>query len=106
MPEGVLFLPVDFPAIEEKTVSELVALFERSPGAAAAMPRQGGKRGHPVLMSRRVSELILALPADGEARNVIRAHNEEIVYAEVNDPGIHRDVDTPDDYRGLVERAR
>ena len=106
LPYGVLFLPVDFPAVEERTVQELVALFERSPDVAAAMPRQGGKRGHPVLMSRRLAEEILALPANGEARNVIRAHNHEIVYAEVDDPGIHRDVDTPDDYRELLEREQ
>jgi molybdenum cofactor cytidylyltransferase len=104
IPEGVLFLPVDFPGIEESTVQQLVALFERSPVAAAAMPKQGGKRGHPVLMSRRLAELMLALPADGEARNVIRAHNAEIVYVDVDDTGIHQDVDTPDDYRALLER--
>src|SRR3954447_9677897 len=40
-PEGVLFLPVDFPAIEEDTVAQLVALFQDSPDAAAAMPREG-----------------------------------------------------------------
>ena len=103
LPEGVLFLPVDFPAVEENTVQQLVALFERSPAAAAAMPRDTGKRGHPVLMRRHVAEEILALPADGEARNVIRAHNHEIVYAEVDDPGIHRDVDTPQDYQELLK---
>jgi len=81
----------------------LVSLFERSPEAAAAMPRDAGRRGHPVLMSRRLAEEILALPTDGEARNVIRAHNHEIVYAEVADPGIHRDVDTPEDYQELLK---
>jgi molybdenum cofactor cytidylyltransferase len=104
IPEGVLFLPVDFPGIEESTVAQVLALFERLPDAAAAMPRQGGKRGHPVLISRRLAELMLALPPEGEARNVIRAHNAEIVYAEVEDAAIHRDIDTPADYQALLER--
>ena len=106
IPEGVLFLPVDFPAIDERTVRELVALFERMPGAAAAMPREGGKRGHPVLLSKRLAEEILALPVDGEARNVVRAHKSEVVYVDVEDTGIHRDVDTPEDYRILLEREK
>jgi molybdenum cofactor cytidylyltransferase len=106
LPEGVLFLPVDYAPIEEPTVSAVVERFLASPGAAGAMPRQAGKRGHPVLLSRPLAQLILHLPPGAEARSAVRAHNDQIVYADVDDVAIHHDIDTPADYERLLKGER
>jgi CTP:molybdopterin cytidylyltransferase MocA len=106
LPEATLFIPVDYPAIEASTVQGVADLFRFHPDAAIVMPRDNGKRGHPVLMSRRVAQEILALPVTGAARDVIRSHNDEVLYWDVADPGIHTDIDTPEDYRLLKDGVR
>ena len=99
--ERVLFLPLDFPAIQHGTIASLCA----TPMCEVAMPRYKGRRGHPVLISQTVVRELLALSPDGAARDVIRSHNDEIVYVDVNDPAILVDVDTPEDYQLLLSRS-
>ena len=95
----ILFLPLDYPAIQSSTVARLCA----SPARVIAMPRFEGTRGHPVLISRAVADELLALPVDAAARDVIRSHDAEIHYVDVADPAILMDVDTPGDYEALVK---
>ena len=97
--EWVLFLPLDYPAIHSDTVARLC----ESPTAThnIVMPRYQGRRGHPVLITQTIIQELLALPVDGAARDVIRSHNDEILYLDVNDPAILMDVDTPEDYQVL-----
>jgi CTP:molybdopterin cytidylyltransferase MocA len=98
----VLFLPLDYPAIDSGTVARLCA----APPAAIAMPRFNGRRGHPVLISQLVARELLELRAAGAApRDVIRSHDSEIVYVDVTDPAILMDVDTPEDYEALLNPA-
>jgi molybdenum cofactor cytidylyltransferase len=97
-PGRVLFLPLDYPAIDPSTVALLCA----APPCLIAMPRFEGRRGHPVLISRTVIEELLALPHGAAARDVIRSHDADIHYVEVTDPAILVDVDTPADYEALV----
>ena len=50
--DGFAFIPVDSPAVAEDTVAKLARAFERrDPSTLFVIPRQSGKRGHPV--SRR-----------------------------------------------------
>ena len=95
--ERVLFLPLDYPAIQPGTIASLCA----TPMCDVAMPRYQGRRGHPVLISQTVVRELLALPVDGAARDVIRSHNDGVRYVDVNDPAILMDVDTPEDYHAL-----
>ena len=95
--ERVLFLPLDYPAIQPDTIAKLCA----TPASRIAMPRFEGRRGHPVLISQPVAHELLALPSTGAARDIIRSHNHEILYVDVNDPAILVDVDTPEDYQVL-----
>jgi molybdenum cofactor cytidylyltransferase len=102
--DAALFLPVDYPAIQEATVAALVAAFEAHPAAAFVIPRFEGRRGHPILMARRVFPDMLALDAAAQARDVIRARREETVHVDVPDEAILLDIDTPADYEELAAR--
>jgi molybdenum cofactor cytidylyltransferase len=95
---AVAFTPVDYPAIQQSTVERVIAEWT---GELLRIPRHAGRRGHPVLLSRELILEFLALPATAEARQVVRRHEREIVYAEVDDPGILQDIDTPADYEQL-----
>ena len=100
-PGSAMFIPVDLPSIESCTIRQLVEAFETN-SALIAVPRFDGKHGHPVCIARPVIEELLALPATGQARDVISRHRAETLYVDVNDPGILRDIDTRLDYSDLL----
>ncbi len=95
---AVLFTLADHPAVTAATVDAVLAVC----GAPLCVPRYRGKRGHPILFSRTLIDEFLALPPDGAARDVVRAHAGETVFLDLDDPGIVTDVDDPDAYRALV----
>jgi molybdenum cofactor cytidylyltransferase len=101
--DAVMFTPVDYPSIQAATIRALRAAMESAADRPLlAIPRHDGRRGHPVCVSRALIPEFLALPPDGAARDVIRRHGAEVFYVEVDDPGILRDIDTPEDYRRIV----
>ena len=105
--EGFAFIPVDSPAVEADTVAELGRAFEkRAASTLFVIPRQSGRRGHPVLAARSIAAEFLALPPTGEAREVVHAHVDCTEYVDVDDAGIFTDVDDPEAYRRLKERVR
>ena len=104
--DGFAFIPVDSPAVEADTVAKLVRAFEqRKPSTLFVIPRQSGKRGHPVFAARSIAAELLALPPTAEAREVVHAHVDRTEYVDVDDAGIFTDVDDPEAYRRLKERA-
>jgi molybdenum cofactor cytidylyltransferase len=104
---GFAFIPVDSPAVGEETVAMLADAFEvRETSTLFVIPRQNGKRGHPVFATRAIAAELLALPATAEARNVVHAHVGRTQYVDVQDSGIFADVDDPDAYRRLKEEVR
>jgi len=104
--EGFMFVPVDCPAAEPETVAHVAAAFRaRDPLIQFVVPQYRGKHGHPLCASRAIAEEMLALPATGQARDVVHGHVAETLYIDVDDRGILTDVDNPERYRLLVENA-
>ena len=104
---GFAFIPVDSPAVSENTVAMLADAFEvREASTLFVIPRQKGKRGHPVFATRAIAAELLALPATAEARDVVHAHVDRTRYVDVKDAGIFADVDDPEAYRRLKEEVR
>jgi len=99
--DSVLVTLVDVPLIQPSTVRALVDRASRS-SAAILRVTCGGRHGHPVIFKRAMFDALrLADPAVG-AKAVMRAVDVENV--EVDDPGVVRDIDTPDDYAGMIGR--
>ena len=99
---GFLFTPVDIPLVRPETVNALARAFEREAGRTlVTVPRCEGRRGHPVCCARELIPEFLALPAEGQARDVIRRHASRTCYVDVNDPGILRDIDDLASYLSL-----
>lgn len=101
--EGFLFLPVDCPAAEPETVRRIVDEF-RSTDERLVIPRFEGRRGHPVCARRELIAEFLALPAEGQAKEVVRRHAAH--YLDTLDAGVLGDIDDPEAYRMLQESAR
>ena len=60
-------------------------------------PRHTGQPGHPVLFGRDFWPELARLHGDQGAREVLSAHASACHVIEMDDPGILRDVDIPDD---------
>jgi len=89
----LLFQPIDYPAVRESTIEKLAHT-----AAPLAIPVNQGRRGHPVRINQAIARELLALPATGQARDVIRAHYPEATFLDVDDPGTVTDIDTPEEY--------
>lgn len=98
--EGFVVALADMPFIRSSTIAAvrdaLVA------GAPLAAPYFRARRGHPVGISAKFRSELEALRGDEGARKVVVANEASLVKVPVGDPGVLRDIDTPQD---LVPRA-
>jgi molybdenum cofactor cytidylyltransferase len=101
--QAVFFIPVDHPAISDRTIRSLAAAWN---GESLAIPRYQGRRGHPVLIARRMVPEFLGLAPTAQARDIVQRHAIEILYVDVDDPGVLADIDDPAAYRELLEADR
>ena len=98
---AVLVTLVDLPLIKADTVRTLIDTFLTT-HALIARTSHRGRHGHPVIFGRRVfDELRHADPQVG-AKSVIRTHQPSVLDVEVDDGGVLRDIDTPEDYADLT----
>jgi molybdenum cofactor cytidylyltransferase len=105
--DGFAFIPVDSPAVEADTVARLARAFDqRDASTLFVIPRQAGKRGHPVVAARSMAAAFLALPPTAEAREIVHAHVHRTEYVDVEDAGIFTDVDDPEAYRRLQQSLK
>ena len=101
--EAALVAPADLPSLTVETLRRLLDHRRRS-GATLIVPSYEMRRGHPVLIGRGLWQGVLDL-AEGETlRDFLRRQAQQIEYVVVQDPGVIRDVDTPEDYAGAAER--
>ncbi|MDH4583547.1 nucleotidyltransferase family protein [Pseudomonas sp. BN415] len=91
--DAVAVLLGDMPWIAE---SSLRALIARAAPGRIVFPVHHDERGHPVLFGREFWPELQALTGDEGARRVLRAHAAAWVSVGVDDPGVLRDVDSPD----------
>lgn len=92
----------DQPLLTGDVIRELVTTY-RTTDATLVVPRYAGRRGNPVLFDRRFFPELLQVTGDRGGRPVLEAHRREIVWLDVPDARMAADVDTPDDYRALLE---
>lgn len=89
---GVL-LPGDMPYVRPETIATVLAAAIRSGRSACAS--HDGRRGHPLVVSTALRDLILQAPSDDTLKAV--RSRDGCVEIDVPDPGIHHDVDRPGD---------
>jgi molybdenum cofactor cytidylyltransferase len=92
---AVVVLPADLPWLHPATVAQVVAALDRHDPDAIAAPVHRGQRGHPVVFGAGHLGRLARLEGDRGARDLLDVF--PVVLVEVEDPGILRDVDTPED---------
>jgi molybdenum cofactor cytidylyltransferase len=73
--------------------------------ALIVAPSYQHRRGHPILIDRRLWPELLALPDGSAPRDVINRHADQTAYVVTTDDGVVNDVDTPQAYREERRRA-
>jgi len=99
--DGVMVLPVDIPAISPATVRALLDAFARGPEPLVRAVHDG-RHGHPMIVGRSLFAELRAVDPSVGARAVLRRDPSRVREVDVDDPGVLRDVDAPDDYRRLL----
>ena len=100
--DGMLVHLVDHPYIDAKLVESMIERFHAG-GKLIVVPRHGGKRGHPVIFSRKLFGELLAAPMDRGAKAVVDAHRDDTLEIDTGDSGVTIDIDTPELYRQHVK---
>lgn len=94
---GWLIALGDMPGVQTTTIAALASELRNQlrNGAAIVAPYYKGERGNPVGFGRQHLPELLTLGGDQGARSLLKAH--PLTKVEVNDPGIHYDIDTAAD---------
>jgi molybdenum cofactor cytidylyltransferase len=71
-------------------------------GATIAVPTYRGERGHPVGLAASYRDELLALKGDAGARSLVKRDAHLMTLVEVDDPGVLRDIDTPQDLASIT----
>jgi len=100
--DGILVHLVDHPFVNPALVNRMIESFYRSK-KLIVVPKWKGKRGHPVIFSRRLFDELLRAPLNEGAKSVVHAHAAETLEIETDEEGITFDIDTPEDYRRHVK---
>lgn len=82
----------DMPWIGADSLNSLLAL--ASP-EHIVVPMFQGQSGHPVIFGRKFWPALQELTGDEGAKSVLQAHTHSLHRLQLNDPGILRDIDTP-----------
>jgi molybdenum cofactor cytidylyltransferase len=93
--DAILVMPGDMPFVSPETVRTVIDAYARKP--AIVSPRYRGKRGHPVALPALLRDEIRAADPGATLHDVIHAHVDMRVDVDVEDPGVVRDIDRPED---------
>jgi molybdenum cofactor cytidylyltransferase len=95
---GWVIALADMPSIKPATIAAVARAIEE--GAPLAAPLFQGQRGHPVGIGERFRNDLLKLDGDAGARDIVAAHQDELVLIECGDPGVLLDIDKRGDLPG------
>ncbi len=93
--QGYLIALADMPFIRRSSIAGVRDAL--AAGAPLAAPYFRARRGHPVGISGRYLDQLLALKGDEGARRLLKDHEAELIKVPVGDPGVLRDIDRPED---------
>jgi molybdenum cofactor cytidylyltransferase len=97
---------VDRPPVGAATLQNLRETFEAAEqNIWAVVPEFSGKHGHPYLVGREMMEAFLRVPASSIARDIEHEHQVHVHYLHVDDPLVALNINTPEDYAGLLARC-
>ncbi len=101
--DGAVVCLGDMPLISAHLIDRLIEAFAPDRGNLIVVPVSDGRRGNPVLWSRRFFGELMTLDGDIGARHLIAKHSEAVAEVPVEGRGAFLDIDTP---QALAEAQR
>ena len=98
--DAAIFLLGDQPLIKPKTINTLIAAYMEKQ-SLIIVPSYQGKRGNPVIFDRRLFPQLETLSGDSGGKALFNKNADQLTMIDVDDPGIHADIDTLNDYERL-----
>jgi molybdenum cofactor cytidylyltransferase len=99
--DGAIVCLGDMPRVDAALIDRLIAAFDPDRGALVVVPTFEGKRGNPVLWSRRFFPDLMAIEGDVGARFLIGRYGEAVIEVPVEGKATLVDVDTPEALIGI-----
>jgi len=93
--DGVVVCLGDMPQVDAALINRLVGAIDLDKNALVAVPTIEGKRGNPVVWSRRFFPDLMAVEGDVGARHLIGRYGEAVVEVPVSGAAALTDIDTP-----------
>lgn len=94
--DGAIVCLADMPQVTSNLIDRLIAAFDPEKGALVVIPTVDGKRGNPVLWSRRFFPDLMAIEGDVGARHLIASYAEAVTEVPVTGDAAFLDIDTPE----------
>jgi molybdenum cofactor cytidylyltransferase len=94
--DGAIVCLGDMPQVDAALIDRLIAAIDPDKGALVAVPTIDGKRGNPVVWSRRFFPDLMAVEGDVGARHLIGRYAEAVVEVPVSGNAALTDIDTPE----------
>jgi molybdenum cofactor cytidylyltransferase len=94
----------DMPEVSGALIDSLAAAIDPARVALIAVPTRNGKRGNPVVWSRRLFEDLAHLEGDVGARHLIGLYADAVVEVPAENESVFADVDTPEALALLRQR--
>jgi len=94
--DGAVICLADMPGVGRSLIDRLIAGFSPAEGREIILPVRNGKRGNPVLWSRRFFPELEGVSGDTGAKHVIGAYPDFVTEIEAADDGVLIDLDTPE----------
>ncbi len=106
IPEGTIAVMVfqgDQPFITSGVSDAVISEFKKA-GKGIIMPVYNGKRGHPLLISRKYFDEVGKLDHQRGLRSLSDIFSEDVEEVSVKEAGILRDFDTFDQYKKVINQ--
>jgi molybdenum cofactor cytidylyltransferase len=94
--DGAIVCLGDMPQVDAALIDRLIGAFDPERGALVVVPTIDGKRGNPVVWSRRFFPDLMAVEGDVGARHLIGRYSEAVTEVPVSGKGALTDIDTPE----------
>lgn len=103
---GALVFLGDMPRVTAVLARRLIEAFDAEPGADAVAPLVEGRRGNPVLLSRKLFPAALQLAGDEGARKLLMRPGLRVLELPMAEDGAALDIDTPEALQALKRGVR
>jgi molybdenum cofactor cytidylyltransferase len=94
--DGAIVCLGDMPQVDAPLIDRLIGAFDPDKGALVVVPTIDGKRGNPVVWSRRFFPDLMAVEGDVGARYLIGRYSEAVSEVPLTGTAALTDIDTPE----------